>query len=294
MATPTLIGMPDPPSNPETPTEMPGTPNSTTTSLSALSTTAIKDGHRGSAFPHTSHGHRHTNSSNEAERERADRISFLAGLERVSTARPNQSQLGGAAAGPAVGQIPGYFDQNGNPVYTTKMSTVGSASATGSAGGRTTTWASGSTKGPTEAGDEDQMSMDAQDRDIDERDRFSASAMDEDMDGMSDNASLVGFGEGAGSTVSGPIYSRRDLIASPPVGRSGLASQVQSSGAATPSETPQQGGYADGSRAAGEGAGGVQAAERIMRDRLDGGESRRPLGSPDEAGLGKFYFEEKK
>ena len=282
--------MPEPPSNPDTPTEMPGTPNSTTTSLSALSTTAIKDGHRGSAFPHTGHGHRHTGSSNEAERERADRISFLAGLERVSTVRPNQNQQGGTVAGPSAGQIPGYFDQNGNPVYTTKMSTVGSASATGSAGGRTTTWASGSTKGQTEAGDEDQMSMDANYRDIDDRDRFSASAMDEDMDGMSDDASLVGFGEGAGSTVSGPIYSRRDLAASPAVGRSGLASQLQSSGSGTPGESQ---GYVDSSRVASPGAG-VQAAERIMRDRVDGGESRRPLGSPDEARLGKFYFEEKK
>ncbi|KAL2072139.1 hypothetical protein VTL71DRAFT_11482 [Oculimacula yallundae] len=301
MATPTLIGMPDPISNPDTPTEMPGTPNSTTTSLSALSTTAIKDGHRGSAFPHTSHSNRHGPSSNEAERERADRISFLAGLERVSTARPgNQNQAGGGigvAGGAAAGQIPGYFDQNGNPVYTTKMSTVGSASATGSAGGRTTTWASGSTKGPTET-DEDQMSMDgnANYRDIDDRDRFSASAsaMDEDMDGMSDDASLVGFGEGAGSTVSGPIYSRRDrdVVASPAVGRSALASQVQSSATSTPGETPQ-GGYGDGNRVASPDAG-RQAAERIMRDRLDGGESRRPLGSPDEAGLGKFYFEEKK
>jgi hypothetical protein len=36
-------------------------------------------------------------------------------------------------------------------------------------------------------------------------------------------------------------------------------------------------------------------AERIVRDRLGEGESRKPaLGSPDEAGLGKFYFEEKK
>merc|ERR1712093_432807 len=175
-------------------------------------------------------------------RERADRISFLAGLERVSTVRPNQNQQGGTVAGPSAGQIPGYFDQNGNPVYTTKMSTVGSASATGSAGGRTTTWASGSTKGQTEAGDED-------------------------MDGMSDDASLVGFGEGAGSTVSGPIYSRRDLAASPAVGRSGLASQLQSSGSGTPGESQ---GYVDSSRVASPGAG-VQAAERIMRDRVDGG-----------------------
>ncbi len=40
---------------------------------------------------------------------------------------------------------------------------------------------------------------------------------------------------------------------------------------------------------------GTDAAERILRDRLDRVEGREPaLGSPDEAGLGKFYFEEKK
>lgn len=150
------------------------------------------------------------------------------------------------------------------------MSTVGSASATGSAGGRTTTWASSSQKGVTEPGD-DEMSTDANFRDIDDRDRFSASAMDEDRDedGMSDNTSLVGFGEGAGSTVSGPTYSRRDMAA----GRSGLGSQGMSSGQGTPL--------------------GTEAAERIMRDRVDG-EGGRPMGTPDEAGLGKFYFEEKK
>lgn len=121
------------------------------------------------------------------------------------------------------------------------------------------------------------MSTDANYRDIDDRDRYSASAMDEDMDGdgMSDNTSLVGFGEGAGSTVSGPIYSRRDLAASPAVARSALAGHAQSSsGQGTPL--------------------GAEAAERIMRDRLDGGEGARPMGTPEEAGLGKFYFEEKK
>lgn len=228
----------------------------------------------------------------------------------------NQTQGGGTpGAGPAAGQIPGYFDQNGNPVYTTKMSTVGSASATGSVGGRTTTWASGSMKGQTEAGDEDQMSMDANYRDIDDRDRFSA--MDEDMDGdgMSDDTSLVGFGEGAGSTVSGPIYSRRDLAASPAVGRSGLVSHTQSSsgGGGTPasvamSTTAEQQrrdarmidgvaddapGYVDTARMPSRGSG-TEATERILRERLDDGEARRPLGSPDEAELGKLYFEEKK
>jgi hypothetical protein len=183
------------------------------------------------------------------------------------------------------------------------MSTVGSASATGSTGGRTTTWASGSQKGQTEADDEDEMSMDANYRDIDDRDRYSASAMDEDMDGdgMSDDTSLVGFGEGAGSTVSGPIYNRRDLA------KSGLASQLQSSGPSTPmsastTATAEQqrrdarmiDGLADD--AVGVRSSGVEAAERVLRDRIDDGEGRKPpLGSPDETGgLGKFYFEGKK
>lgn len=224
MATPTLINLPEQASNPETPTEMPGTPNSTTTSLSALSTTAIKDGHRGAPLPQGSHGHRHTASSNTLEAERADRISRLAGLERVSAVR-------GAGHNPYLPQTytpsgqPGYFD-------TTKISTVGSASATGSVGGRTTTWTSGSARGQD---DEDIMSMDTNyplaDPELDERDRFSSSMMmeedrdmDEGGDGMSDEVSLVGFGEGAGSTVSGPTYSRRDLVGAGLLGSGGRAS----------------------------------------------------------------------
>jgi hypothetical protein len=197
------------------------------------------------------------------------------------------------------------------------MSTVGSASATGSIAGRTTTWASGSQKGQTEAGDEDQMSMDTNYRDMDDRDRFSASAMDEDMDGdgMSDDTSLVGFGEGAGSTVSGPIYSRRDLNSSPAVGRSGLASQLSGSGTplstSTTATAEQQRrdarmidglsddapGYVDTAARGGIGSrgSGSDVAERVLRDRLDEGEGRKPaMGSPDEAGLGKFYFEDRK
>lgn len=67
-------------------------------------------------------------------------------------------------------------------------STVGSASATGSAGGRGT-WASGSASDLGDRMSEDQ----------DQDDGISSA-------GLSDggNASLVGFGEGAGSTVSGP------------------------------------------------------------------------------------------
>jgi hypothetical protein len=199
------------------------------------------------------------------------------------------------------------------------MSTVGSASATGSIAGRTTTWASSSAKGQTDADDDereaDRMSMDANYRDSD---RFSASALDEDLDGdgMSDDTSLVGFGEGAGSTVSGPTYSRSNLVP-----RASLLQQ--SSGAGTPlsastATTAEQqrrearmidglaadepsSGYVDtaarggtgvppGTRGSGDGS---QAAETIA-SRLDDGEGRKPpLGSPDEAGLGKFYFEKK-
>lgn len=202
------------------------------------------------------------------------------------------------------------------------MSTVGSASATGSMAGRTTTWASGSAKASRD-GEEDELSVDADQmdgvaggsnfRDLEaENDRFSASAMDEDMDdgdGMSDNTSLVGFGEGAGSTVSGPTYSRRDLAASPAAGRSALANMLQrdNSGMGTPSTIERErrdarmlDGISDDpndTAARGiptRGSGGVEAAERIMRDRLDEGEGgRKALSSPDEAGLGKFYFEKK-
>jgi hypothetical protein len=160
--------------------------------------------------------------------------------------------------------------------------------------------------------DQDQMSTDAN---LDDRDRYSASAMDEDMDrdSISDSTSLVGFGEGASSTVSGPTYSRSNLVQ-----RSALANQWQGSAPATPlsgsASVEQQkrdarmidgladdtaSGYVDtaargGVPVAGAGSSGVETAERIMRDRLDDGESKKaPLGSPDEADLGKFYFEKK-
>jgi hypothetical protein len=250
-------------------------------------------------------------STTTLEAERADRISRLAGLERVSAVRPsntNTSQGGPSAAA----QIPGYFDANGNPQYTTKMSTVGSASATGSSGGQTTTWASGSLK---QDGDDDEMSMDAREGD-DDRDRYSTSAMDEDfdgdrdVDGMSDNTSLVGFGEGAGSTVSGPTYSRSNLVP-----RSGFGNFVQPGNTSTPttplsasaSVTADQpradarmtdglagdtgSGYLDtaargGGVPAGASASGVETAERIIRESLDNGDGRKPpLGSPDEGNL---------
>jgi hypothetical protein len=79
---------------------------------------------------------------------------------------------------------PGYFD---GLAALKERSTVGSASATGSIGGHTT-WASGS-----EAFDADKMSEGPDD---------SVSSVGNISD--EGNASLVGFGEGANSTISGP------------------------------------------------------------------------------------------
>ena len=163
-----------------------GTPNSATTSLSALSTTAIKDGYQGHALPHSYHQHAsrdRTAASATLEAERADRISRLAGLERVATTRSTQPNQLNPNSGP--NPPPGYFDNTAPHVK--ERSTVGSASATGSAGGRTT-WASGS------------IDYDADKMSEDQDDGVSSTG------GFSDeNASLVGFGEGAGSTVSAPI-----------------------------------------------------------------------------------------
>ncbi|KAH7237541.1 uncharacterized protein BKA55DRAFT_520597 [Fusarium redolens] len=236
---PTFINLPPPTSRPETPSEMPGTPTSTTTSLSALSTTAIKDGHRGH-FPQgpLSRGHQHNPSTQSLEAERADRISRLAGLERVSTLRaPPQANAQGASSPspqttptsttgfppnyPATQHLtPAYFDSNGQPVAVTKMSTVGTASATESHVGD-----GDDTRTTAGEHDEDMLSTDTNYREAESVASMGGypDAMDEDLDGanarsvagyddrMSDDgsASLVGFGEGAGSTVSGPIYHRR-------------------------------------------------------------------------------------
>jgi hypothetical protein len=116
--------------------------------------------------------------------ERADRISRLAGLDRVAQPSRNQtaSNAGSAATTnpPQPYQPQAYFDANNTPQIMRERSTVGSASATGSVGGRTT-WASGSDV----YGGEDKNS---EDMDVDT----------ESMGGFSDEgASLVGFGEGA-------------------------------------------------------------------------------------------------
>lgn len=213
-----------------------GTPTSTTTSLSALSTTAIKDGHRGHfpQGPNLDRGHHHNPSMTSLEAERADRISRLAGLERVSTLRAPPHASGGASSlspqttptstgfpanyPPTHPLTPAYFDTNGQPVAVTKMSTVGTASATESHVGD-----ADDTRTTAGEADEDMLSTGTNYREAESVASTGgtyADPMDEDMDRlghggdddrMSDDgsASLVGFGEGAGSTVSGPIYHRR-------------------------------------------------------------------------------------
>ncbi|KAI0411590.1 hypothetical protein F5X98DRAFT_45079 [Xylaria grammica] len=254
-AGPMLINIPPPPSNPETPSDIPGTPTSATTSLSALSTTAIKDGHRGHAHLALGgpKGHGHHPSTNSLEAERADRISRLAGLERVSTIRaPNQQQVPNAGSPqttptstgfpiqniPAA-MAPAYFDANGQPTAITKMSTVGTASATGSVGARTTTESGERPEADLTEVDEDGLSTDTNYRAMDVDSTSGAiDPIDEDLanrsvggfeDRMSDDgtASLVGFGEGANSTVSGPIYIRKQHPGAP--GGSGIWSLERSS-----------------------------------------------------------------
>jgi hypothetical protein len=174
--------------------------------MSELSTVAIKDGHRG----HLPHHHQ------PLDAERADRISRLAGLDRV--AQPRGSLTPGAAGQSSHPPI-GYFDANNQPQIFRERSTVGSASATGSIGGRTT-WASGS-----DVFDADKMS---EDQEVD----------NSSMGGFSDEgASLVGFGEGArtparqqshiGSPAAGkvtpvPAYMREQAPPSPMTGVSSI------------------------------------------------------------------------
>lgn len=189
--------------------------------MSELSTVAIKDGHRGH-FPH----HR-----NPAEAERADRISRLAGLERVAVTGRNPH---GLTPGSANNPPPGYFDSNNQPQIFRERSTVGSASATGSVGGRTT-WASGS-------------------------DVYEPDLMSEDQDvetssigGFSDEAaSLVGFGEGARtparqhSQIGSPAISKASAVPgylreqAPGSPMSGVAMSVGTGSSQTTPSTEQQ------------------------------------------------------
>ena len=265
--------------------------------MSALSVVAIKDGTAG----HTGRGA--TSSASILNAERADRISRLAGLEGLAASRhPNAQHL---APGTQAQHPPGYFD---NTPQVREKSTVGSASATGSVGGRTT-WASGSIDY-----DADKMSEDQDDG-------------TSSVGGMSDEdkASLVGFGEGAGSTVSVPVStaSARAMaarsMASPSTPRTGYPasasgqstpmSGVMPSAAAGSTDPKMMDGMSydtnivDTTMQPAPPVGqpqrqnrfsgvGTAEAEAIMRDRLgDTDASRRQLGTQDGGNLGKFPFE---
>lgn len=243
--------------------------------MSELSTVAIKDGHRGH-LPHQGHGgHGPSGLGSQLDAERADRISRLAGMERVNTVR-NPTPIGGnmtpgAAAPPVPQPAHSYFDATGNPAIIRERSTVGSASATGSVGAHTT-WAG------SEVGDVDKMS-ESQDMDMD---TSSVGGMSEEGTG-----SLVAFGEGARTPA------RQSTLGSP--GKSG-----------TP--TAREAKMIDGMtydrnvvdttpdfRRNTSTPSGTEEAERIVRenmnttsaDRMRGG--ARPGDRP--ADLGKFGFE---
>lgn len=263
--------------------------------MSELSTVAIKDGHRGH-LPHHS-AHTSAPAPNNLDAERADRISRLAGLERVTTARnptPLSNLTPGAAAPP--GGSSGYFDNQGAPQMGRERSTVGSASATGSVGGRTT-WASGS-----DMYDHDKMS-DTQDMDMDTS----------SVGGMSDEGtnSLVGFGEGARTPARQSAYGSPSVAKATPTGPPPVFHRDQSMtpvGVQTAGESQDarmfggssyDGGAIESSertpgRAApiGRYATGTETAERIIKERLGNTGGGRVMDG-SQSGLGKFEFEQK-
>lgn len=273
--------VPPPPSDPLTPSEHgPGTPNSTTTSLSALSVIAIKDG----AVGHTGRGGQST--ANTLEAERNDRISRLAGLERVGTIRAAQSGSGGGGGGGYLGPI--------SALQAREISTVGDASATESVGDRTT-WAS-------------EMDYDGDKMSEDHDDGVSSVGGFSDAD----KGSLVDFGEGAGSTVSGPVSTAnaRILAARNSIGSGRLPMYVGSSSAlpANPTPNPYFNNSAhqvdDGDETLPDAApplgrfesagSGAELANTVLRGRLgdDTESGGKPLGTPpDSRHLGRFPFE---
>lgn len=160
-----------------------GNPNSGTASLSALSTTAIKDGHQGQPFPRGRHSRcSFTTSTTTPEPERADRISRLDGLGCITTARAGQQAFSSHI--PPL-YAPAYFE---NHATLNECSTVGSASATGSIAGRM-----------TRASDSDVYDAGEISEDHDQGNGTLSVGSDEG------NENPVRFGECANSTSSGPI-----------------------------------------------------------------------------------------
>lgn len=176
----------------------------------------------------------------------ADRISRLAGLERVGTIRQGNSAFttqpmtGSTSSSHAHAPHQGYFDNAGG-VSGKEKSTVGSASATSSVGARTT-WADAS-----DIHDADKMSED-------QEDGISSAGLSDEG-----NASLVGFGEGASSTISGPTSTLTRM-------NSGGGGRTPS-GFGSPSITKAQG-YINSRDGRNANMTGQETAERIIRERL--------------------------
>jgi hypothetical protein len=236
--------------------------------MSELSTVAIKDGHRGH-LPHHAHN-QPSGLSHQLDAERADRISRLAGLERVTTARnPTPHNLTpGQAAPPQQANTTSYFDASGNPAINRERSTVGSASATGSVGARTT-WAG------SETGDVDKMS-ESQDMDMD---TSSVGGMSEEGTG-----SLVGFGEGARTPA------RQSIISSSGGGKGSTPTARDAKmidGMTYDSNAVDT--TVDSRRNFGSPSG-VEQAERIVRQHMDISSNDR-MRQTDPQHLGKFGFE---
>ena len=148
-----------------------------------------------------------------------------------------------------------------------ERSTVGSASATGSVGGRTT-WAD------SEAGDADKMS-ESQDMDMD---TSSVGGMSEEGTG-----SLVGFGE------SGTRTPARQSVISNPGGKSGTPTARDMRMNEGPAYNRDS---SDIRPSTGNTGSAAEQAERIMRDNMDTTSNDRMLGgSGQKNDLGKFGFE---
>lgn len=235
--------------------------------MSELSTVAIKDGHRGH-LPHH-HPFAPTSGTTQLDAERADRISRLAGLERVATARnptPAGNLTPGATAPPPAAQS--YFDATGNPAMGRERSTVGSASATGSVGARTT-WAG------SEVGDVDKMS-ESQDMDMD---TSSVGGMSEEGTG-----SLVGFGEGARTPA------RQSTVSSPGGGKGGTPTARDAKMIDGMTYDRNVVDTTSDVRRTTTSPSGAEEAERILQENMNTTSADRMRGhGPSD--LGKFGFE---
>ena len=228
--------------------------------------------------------------------------------------------------------MPQHYQGYAPAQYAKEISTVGSASATGSVGEKTQTTSGWAEQSMDYDGD-DKMSED-QDQDHDQQHDDDGEMGDgvSSIGGFSDDvdkASLVGFGEGAGSTISGPVSTanarmlaaRNSYNATNPnmtprtqtqnvSGATGSGGSTPMSGIERPTSgnagdarmdgvSYDQGGIDGGSSelmtpyAGGQrfSGAGIEVAENVMQDRLDDRGPRTMTSPPDQASLGRFGFE---